>query len=142
MTRDDIVALFNRRDDAWARHDARALTSDHAEDATWDSPMQGRIQGRESIHRLYEGWMTAFPDLTFTASDLLIDGDRAVQFFTTTGTQKGQFAGVAPTGRRIEFKGAWLYAFGADGSIAHSRLLYDLTTLLMQLGVLKTKAGN
>jgi steroid delta-isomerase-like uncharacterized protein len=142
MNRDDIVALFVRRDDAWTRRDAAALAADHAEDTTWDSPMQGRLEGRERIRQLYQGWITAFPDLTFTASDSLIDGQRAVQFFTVNGTQSGPFGGVQPTGRRIQFNGAWLYTFDDEGRIAASRLLYDLTTLLVQLGVLKTKAGN
>jgi steroid delta-isomerase-like uncharacterized protein len=142
MTRQDIVALFNRRDEAWKRRDATALAADHADTAIWDSPMQGRIEGRDRIRKLYDDWFGAFPDLAFTSTDLVIDDHRVVQFFTVTGTQSGQFGGVSPTGRRIQFNGAWLYTLQADGRISHGRLLYDVTTLMIQLGVLKTKAGN
>ena len=142
MSREAIVALFQDRDRAWQRRDAVALAECHAEHATWDSPMQGLIEGRARIRQLYQTWFDAFPDLAYTTSDLVIDGNRAVQFFKVSGTQAGPFAGVPPTGRKIQFNGVSLYVLDESGLIVHNRFLYDLTTLLMQLGVLKTKAGN
>jgi predicted ester cyclase len=103
--------------------------------------MQGQLEGKTRIRELYKTWLHAFPDLTFTSSDILIDGNRAVQFFTLTGTQAAAFGGVAATGRRIQFNGAWLYEFDEAGLITHSRLLYDVTNVLVQLGALKTKPG-
>ena len=53
MNREDIVALFDRRVAAWARKDAAALSADHAENAVAESPMQGRLEGRQRIHEVY-----------------------------------------------------------------------------------------
>jgi steroid delta-isomerase-like uncharacterized protein len=137
MTRHDIVAFFASRDEAWKRLDAAALALDHDEHAVAESPMQGRIEGRARIQSVYANWFAAFPDLTFTSRDLLIDGDRVAQFFSVRGTQAAPFGGVPATGRRIDFNGAWLFTLNAQGRIVHDRRVYDVTGMLVQLGMLK-----
>lgn len=139
MDRQDIVAIFARRDRAWAAHDAAALAAFHAEDAVGDSPMQGRLEGRARIHGVYEAWLRAFPDLTFTSLDLVIDDFKVAQFFSIRATQAAPFGGIPSTGRRIDFNGAWLYTLARNGLIIADRRFYDVTTLLMQLGMLKAK---
>ncbi|MGQ0732754.1 MAG: ester cyclase [Acidobacteriota bacterium] len=137
MSREDIVALFARRDEAWAKRDAAALTATHAEDAVAESPMQGRISGRARIGNVYTTWFRSFPDLTFTSRELIIDGSRVAQFFHVRGTQTAPFGGIPATGRRIEVGGAWLYTIGTDGLIAQDERVYDVTGILVQLGMLK-----
>ena len=139
MNRENIAALFARRADAWARRDAAALAADHAETGTADSPMQGRLDGRQRIHDVYAHWFASFPDLVFTSKTLLIDGDQVAQFFNIRGTQSAPFGGVPATGRRIEMNGALLFAIGPDGLFVHEQRVYDVTGVLVQLGVLKGK---
>lgn len=142
MTREEIVALFTRRDQAWQRHDLEALAADHADDAIGESPMQGRLEGRARIREVYKTWLSAFPDLAFTTDDLLIDGHRIVQFFSAKGTQAGPFGGVPPTGRRMHITGAWLYSLDDSGHIVHDRRVYDATSMLVQIGALRTKPAR
>ena len=142
MTRDEIVALFARREEAWARRDAAALARDYAENAVAESPMQGRLTGRERIETVFENWFTAFPDLRMTTRDLLIDDHRVVHVVHVTGTQSAPFEGVPATGRRIEFKGVWIYTLTPDARIQSDERLYDVTNVLVQLGVLRAKPVN
>jgi steroid delta-isomerase-like uncharacterized protein len=137
MNRDDIVALFARRAEAWVRRDAAALAADHAEDAVAESPIQGRIVGRQKIEDVYANWMTSFPDLVYTNNELLIDGSRVAQFFKIRGTQTAPFGGVPATGRRFEINGVLLFTLGPDDLFVHEVRFYDVTKMLMQLGVLK-----
>jgi steroid delta-isomerase-like uncharacterized protein len=137
MTREEIDALFARRITAWARKDAATLAADHAETGIAESPMQGRLEGRRRIQEVYQTWFTSFPDLVFTSKSILVEGDRAVQFFNIRGTQTAPFGGVPATGRRFEINGALLFRFGADGLIQHEHRVYDVTGMLVQLGVLK-----
>lgn len=139
MTRGEIAALFARRQEAWQRRDATALASDHADDAIAESPMQGHLQGRSRIHLVYSSWFGSFPDLAFTSRELLIDGHRVAEVYEVTGTQSAAFGGVPATGRRVEFKGVWLYTLSAEGMIVADERLYDVTNVLVQLGVLRTK---
>ena len=138
MTREEIMAFFTRREDAWRAHDAVALAADHAKDAVVISPTGGVLEGREHIERIYRVWFTAFPDLALTVTDLLIDGDRAVVVTNVTGTHDGDFFGLPASGRHVEFLSAFVYTL-RDGAIVHERRILDFTGVLIQVGVLKAK---
>jgi len=138
MTREEIMALFTRREADWRAHDATALAADHARDAIVISPTGGVLEGRDHIEGIYRVWFTAFPDLTRTATDVLIDGDRAVLVTTFTGTHDGDFFGLPASGRRMEALCAFVYTM-RDGAIIHERRILDFTGVLIQVGVLKAK---
>jgi steroid delta-isomerase-like uncharacterized protein len=138
MTRKEIVKFFAIRDDAWQRHDAVALAAEHTEDGVVDSPFYGKAEGRRALLNIYSQWFLSFPDAEYSTEHLLIDGNRAAQFIIMTGTQKGDFCGLAPTGRRFEMRCAFFFSF-VDGMIAQEIRVYDFTRILVQLGVLTAK---
>jgi steroid delta-isomerase-like uncharacterized protein len=142
MNRDDIVAMFTRRHEAWARRDAIALAANHAEDAIAESPLQGRLEGRAKIAESYDYWFRAFPDIVYTSRDLIIDGNRVAQFFHVRGTQAKPFCGVPATGRRIDVSGVCLFTIGPEGMFVREQRLYDVSGLMMQLGMLKMKQAG
>jgi predicted ester cyclase len=138
MSREDMLALFARRDAAWKGRDVRALTESHAINGVVISPTGGVLEGRDEIRRVYEIWLSAFPDLTFESEDLLIDGSRAVQVASVCGTHSGDFFGVPATGRKVSFACALVVSV-ENGEIAHERRILDFTGVLIQVGVLKAK---
>lgn len=139
MTRDEIVALFTRRQQAWDRLDAAALASDHTDDSIVDSPLAGgTATGREAIERLYTTYFGAFTDLTFKQDELLIDGDRVALLARFSGTDTGGFMGMPPTRRSVSVPIVFFYDL-RDGLITRERRVYDFTGLLVQVGLLKAK---
>ena len=141
MTREQIFALFNRREAAWGARDAHALASDHAPDGVVVSQTGGVLEGRAEIERIYRVWFLGFPDMTFTTEDLLVDDDRAALLCRITGTHLGEFFGMPPTGRRIEVSGAFIYRL-QDDQIIHERRVLDFTGVLIQVGVLRAKPAG
>jgi steroid delta-isomerase-like uncharacterized protein len=139
MTRDEITALCAKRDELWQSRDPDALVSAFAEDAVAESPMQGRLIGRDRIRDVYVQWMKSFPDLVYKTEDVLVDGNRAVQLFSISGTQSAPFGGLAATGRKFSVTGAVMTTFNDDGKIVFERRLYDVTNMLVQLGALRAK---
>ena len=139
MSRDEIEAVIDRRAHAWNTGDAHALTLDHAEDGIVESPLAGgATQGRDAIEKLYVTYFRAFTDLKVEQRDLLVDGNRAALFADATGTDRGGFMGMAPTGRTVKVAIVFLYEF-RDGLIQNEWRVYDFTGLLVQVGMLKAK---
>jgi steroid delta-isomerase-like uncharacterized protein len=138
MTREDITAMFRRREVAWRAHDAATLARDHSPDAVVISPTGGVLEGREEIQRVYQIWFTAFPDLQFTEYDFLIDDDRVALLMTVTGSHAGDFFGLPASGRRVQAVCAFFDTV-KDGAIVHERRIFDFTGVLIQVGVLRAK---
>ena len=141
MTRQETTAFFADRQVRWNAHDAQALADGHAQEGTVQSPMHGTRRGRHAIADSYAALFSAFPDWQFTSDDLLVDGDRVAQVFSAEATHVGDFMGLAGTNRRFRIQGVRIYDM-ADGLIQTERRLYDFTSLLIQIGVLRSKPAK
>lgn len=138
MTRPEILAFFDERQKAWAARDPDGLAAGHAEHGTIESPIFGHREGRPAIRESYRALFDMFPDWDFQGEPLLIDGDRVAQPFSAAATHTGTFMGLAGTHRRFKIQGVRLFTM-ADGLVQHERRTYDFTSLLIQIGVLKSK---
>ena len=76
----------------------------------------------------------AFPDYHTEIEDEFADGDRVVIRWRSRGTHRGEFQGIAPTGKQITVTGITISRF-ADGKIAESWVGFDTQDLIRQLGV-------
>jgi len=141
MTRDDILALFDRRQAALENLDAGAFISDYAPDCVIESPTGGTHEGREPAKAVVQAFFDAFMDLKVRREALLIDGARAVQVESMEGTHVGPFLGMPPTGKHFRFVVALVCEL-KDGKIVRERRIYDFTGLLVQIGVLKAKPAS
>jgi steroid delta-isomerase-like uncharacterized protein len=137
MTRNAIVALFERRRKAYDNQDAGALAADYAVDCVIESPSVGVHHGRAAAEQVIRSVIDAF-DVKMHQDALLIDGDSVAQILTIEGTDDGQFLGLPPTGKSFRVPAVFLYDL-KDGQIARERRIYDFTGLLVQVGLLKAK---
>lgn len=140
MTRDEILALLDRHQEAFTRRDADALAGQHAADGSFESPAHGVVRGRAKIGDIYRYWFTAFPDLQLHLGPPIVGGDRAAVFWKFAGTAHGPFFGIVGAGTRVEMSGAAEYVL-ADGAIQSVRHIFDFSGVLMKTGVLKVKPG-
>ena len=138
MTRDAIVQFLETRRQHFKDRDPVALASDHAEDGTVQSPIFGSVRGRTAIEASYRELYKVVSDWMVEEDDAVLDDSRLVQVFTAHGTHSSNLFGVAATGRRFEIHGALILDL-ADGKIRHERRLYDFTSMLLQLGVIRAK---
>ncbi len=65
-----------------------------------DTPEE-EIHGLENAMQFYIQLRKAFPDIYFTIDDQIAEGDRVVTHWTATGTHKGEFNGIPPTGKQF-----------------------------------------
>ncbi len=91
------------------------------------------IVGREGLAAMFRGYRSAFPDMALSVQDILVDGDKTVLDFSLRGTHRGDFMGIAASGRPFEIRGVVISRF-RDGKIAEEWELMDVMGLLQQLG--------
>lgn len=60
------------------------------------------VSGLEGVRDFVGGHHRSFPDWSEQVLDIVADGDRVVTRYHSTGTHKGEFQGIAPTGRWVE----------------------------------------
>ena len=77
----------------------------------------------------------AFPDLTVTVDDQIVEGDRDVVRWTARGLHSGEYLGVPATGRRMEQTGINIGRW-ENGRIVEEWPIADDVGMLRQLGVL------
>lgn len=61
----------------------------------------GVTRDREGYKQFVAAFFGAFPDLHVTVDDMIAEGDKVVFRATNSGTHKGEFIGIAPTGKQV-----------------------------------------
>lgn len=92
------------------------------------------MAGSETIQRHIQDCRRAFPDLKFTITDTIAERDEVVVHWTATGTQKGEFLGIPPTGHTAHVAGTSIYRI-EQGRIVEQWSHWNLMSLMEQLGV-------
>ena len=79
-------------------------------------PARGQIQGPEGYRAFFTGLRAAFPDLSVALEALVADDDSIAIAYTLTGTQRGSFMGIVPTGASMKIRGMQISKF-KDGKM-------------------------
>ena len=107
-----------------------------ADDFVEHEETPGLAPTKDGVTEFFRMYIAAFPDLRFTAEDVLPSGDKVVVRARATGTHKGEFMGMPPTGRSIDVQLIDIIRFGDDG-LAHEHWgVFDAMTMMQQLGAL------
>ena len=137
LIRDEILAMFARRQDAYDDLDAAALAADYTEDAVIESPMSGR-HGKADAERNLRAFFDAFLDLKTTFEPPVVDGQHVAVIGMCEGTNMGGFMGVPASGRGFKLRLVLMFELRGD-KIAREQRIYDFTGMLIQVGILKAK---
>ncbi len=125
-------AIVREHIEAENSHDvSRAIATFHHpryEVAPFGSPNDGA----ESVHQLLSGMFAAFPDFHVAVPRLHHADEAVVVEFVMTGTHRGPFAGLPPTGRRIEVPLVGIFDF-EDDRLMCEKVYFDMATLMRQL---------
>ncbi len=76
-----------------------------------------------------------FPDVVSTIEDLIAEGDKVVARWRSRATHRGEYMGVSPTGREVEFTGISVYRI-EGGRIAEDWANFDDLGMMRQLGAI------
>jgi predicted ester cyclase len=96
----------------WKRHslaedgrDLPGLISTLTEDCVYELPQTGHVwKGHEGAARFYTELLTAFPDIHFQLSDIVIGPQGVCEEARVTGTHAADWLDFSATGKRVEFR--------------------------------------
>ena len=123
-----IEAVFNG-------HDLSHLETWLADDLVSIWMGQTTLRGLPAWREGMQGFFTAFPDITYTLDDIFFTGDRGVWRGHWHGTQRGAWAGIAPSGKTATWT-AVIIGRMQDGKLVEDWVEYDRLGLFRQLGAI------
>jgi predicted ester cyclase len=94
----------------------------------------GEMKGPEGIKQIVTAWRTTFPDGHYTIDDMVAEGDKVAVRYTMTGTFKGEYMGIAPTGKKANLTSAIFYRF-KGGKEVEATSFSDSLIMYQQLGI-------
>jgi steroid delta-isomerase-like uncharacterized protein len=83
---------------------------------------------KETFSEAREG----FPDLSITVEDVMAEGDRVAARVVMRGTHRGEFQGIAATGKRVEIKAIDMFRISEGKIVEHWGHADDPTDFLRQ----------
>jgi steroid delta-isomerase-like uncharacterized protein len=100
----------------------------------------GMPSGKEGIKALVKAMRSAFPDFKIALDLVVAEGDLVVQHATTTGTMKGEFAGMPPSGKSAKWEAIHISRV-KEGKVVEHWVVQDQLGMLQQLGFIPQAAG-
>ena len=129
MTRDEMKMLVERLHRLWNTGDLSAISELYAPDFIGHFPKGSRLgdlEGHKGVKDAIERVRGAFPDWTETVEDVIIEGDKAVTRYVSTGIHQGPFFDLAPTGERVRVNEISIFRVH-NGLVAEQWCLTDRT---------------
>ena len=99
----------------------------------------GLAGGREGVKQLFTMFRNAFPDLRIDAQDVIAEGDKVVARVIMSGTHRGEYMGMAPTGKTFNISAIDIVRF-ANGKVAEHWGTTDTAAMMEQLGAIPANA--
>jgi steroid delta-isomerase-like uncharacterized protein len=96
-------------------------------------PAGARLSGKEGITAAYDILATAFPDVQIQISHALDTLGCSVREVVVTGTHRGEYFGVAPSGRRVHIEIACFFLFDTEGRLQTERVYFDNASVFAQI---------
>lgn len=95
----------------------------------------GIPSNREGVKILTGMLHSAFPDFKATIDDMVAEGDKVVIRQTWSGTHKGEFLGIPPTGKSVSFGVIDIIRIAGDKAVEHWGQM-DSMGMMEQLGAI------
>jgi len=133
MSKDANIAAQQRLAENINAGNVAAAVESFGEEAVDHDPAPGQGPGREGFKTFFTELTSAFPDAHIEAAHLVADDDHVAIAYTLSGTHRGDFNGLAATGKTIEVRGMQIGRF-EDGQIVERWGSSDELGIMKQLG--------
>lgn len=133
MSREQNAQANERLGEAVSSGNLQALHEIFAANVKDHDPAPDQGSGPKGFVDFFTTMRTAFPDLKVSVDHIVQDDDNIAMAYKIHGTHKGDFLGIAPTGKRIEARGVQIARF-ENGKIVERWGSSDELGLVQHLG--------
>lgn len=91
--------------------------------------------GAEAVREMLQGLFTGFPDFSVGTRKMHHADDAVIVEAELSGTHRGPWAGLEPTGRTMAVRLACVFAFEGTDLVSEA-LYFDIGTVMRQLGAI------
>lgn len=131
----DLAAIARRiNDEVLSQGKLELIDELVADDFVEHQAMPGMPEGKDALRAFVEMFRAAFPDLKVETLATAVDGDEVWVHSRMTGTHKGDFNGIAPTGKKVDVT-MFDRVRTRDGKAVEHWGVSDDLAILTQLGV-------
>jgi steroid delta-isomerase-like uncharacterized protein len=134
MSVEENKAVVRRAFELLSGRDVEGLRKILAPDFVDHSPYPGQGAGIDGLLEVVRMWFQAFPDFRHSIDDQIAEGERVMTRYTWSGTHRGEMAGIAPTGKRVEVGGIEVFRI-RNGKVTDVWRVEDNLRLMQQLGI-------
>jgi len=135
VSREQNIAAQESLAESINNGDLDAAMESFSVDALDHDPAPGQGPGRAGFKDFFTELTSAFPDAHIEPAMLVADDEHVCVAYKLTGTHKGDFQGIAATGRSIDVRGVQIGRF-ANGQIVERWGSTDEVGILRQIGEL------
>lgn len=132
-------STFIRFQDAVNTGDAEVISKTIDEvvepDVLFHAPVPTGATGAQALKQVWAVLLRAFPDLHVAVEDVIAEGDKVVARNTVTGTHRGEYRGLPPTGKTVTYNEIFIVRF-AGNRIAEIWGVVDVLAQMKQLGMI------
>ena len=120
-------------DEIWDKPNEAAFNELLADNFSYTYPDPGMPPDLEGYKQGVLNAHASFPDLRFTAEDMVVEGNKASVYWVGHGTHKGNFYGVPPTGKTVTMEGISIIDI-AGGKIVKEVAYMNMMEMMQQVG--------
>jgi steroid delta-isomerase-like uncharacterized protein len=141
IRRDPDPAEHDRIRELWKKHsvaedgrDLAGLIETLTDDCLYELVQTGhRWEGHEGAARFYTGLLTAFPDIHFDLTDIVIGPQGVYEEADVTGTHETDWLGFPPSGERLAWKVGIFFPWDPDRRLFRGERVYTAGLPLTEL---------
>ena len=129
MTREGMKKLVELAHHLWNTGELAAIPDAYTPDFIGHFPTRsglGDLKGHTGVRDTIERVRRAFPNWTETVEDIIVEDDKVVSRYISTGVHMGPFLDLAPTGKRVRLNEISILRVH-DGRVAEQWCVTDQT---------------
>jgi predicted ester cyclase len=122
----EIRELWKKHSIAEDSRDLPGLISTLTDDCVYELVQTGhRWEGHEGATRFYMGLLSAFPDIHFDLTDIVIGPQGVYEEADVTGTHEADWLGFAPSGERLSWKVGIFFPWDPERRLFRGERVYS-----------------